>query len=181
MTDYMQRKSNLEEFKNPILVSFKTNLISKFHDLVDKDMKNIGAHYFSHSLIKNHRQADHTISSFMTHVDWQEKYWKDYWDCDPIHSASYPIAQVNGNSVVSWRVIDSESDCMENRKMMCQVSNGLRFDIQYNDHVLESFSFGWKKHDMNQMSRQKLAKLSDIIAEFRAVHFKTVKDKDGFF
>jgi hypothetical protein len=179
MTNYMQRISATEEFKNPVMVSFKTNLMDQFYDLVGKEMKDVGAHFFGHTLIKNHRQEGHTISSFFTHPDWQEKYWKAYWDCDPVHSTSYPIAQINGSSVISWKIIDPDSDCMEDRKTMCKMKDGFRFDVQHDNGILENFSFGWEKYDVNQVNRQKLGKLSHMIAGFRLQHFKLCTDEFG--
>ena len=179
MTNYTQRISNTEEFKNPVMISLKTGLIDKFYDLMGKEMKEVGAHFFGHTLIKNHRQVGHTVSSFFTHPDWQEKYWKDYWDRDPVHSTSYPIAQLNGSSVVSWKIIDPDSDCMEDRKTMCKMNDGFRFDVQHDNGILENFSFGWEKYDVNQVNRQKLSKLSHMITDFRLQHFKLCADEFG--
>lgn len=176
MTNYMQRTSNTEEFQYPVMVSFKTELMDQFYDLVGKEMKDVGAHFFGHTLIKNHRQEGHTISSFFTNSDWQEKYWKDYWDCDPVHSASYPIAQINGSAVVSWKVVDPDSDCMEDRKTMCKMNDGFRFDIQHDNGILENFSFGWEKYNVTRVNRQKLVKLSSMITDFRLQHFKLCAD-----
>lgn len=47
MTEYMQRTSNTEEFKHPVMVSFKTDLMDKFYDLANKEMKSVGAHFVS--------------------------------------------------------------------------------------------------------------------------------------
>ena len=54
MTQYMQRKSksNRVEFPYPLVVAFRANLVNIFYDLVGKDMKDIGAHCFGHTLIK---------------------------------------------------------------------------------------------------------------------------------
>jgi hypothetical protein len=150
--------------------------MDRFYDLVGKEMKSVGAHYFAHHLIKNHCQEGHTVSSFYTNPDWQEKYWKDYWDRDPVHSKSYPIAQINGSSVVSWKVIDPDSDCMEDRRTMCKMADGFRFDVQHDNGVLENFSFGWEKYDMSRVNRQKLGKLSQMITDFRIAHLKMNAD-----
>ena len=176
MTNYMQRTSNKGEFNNPVMISFKTDLMGKFYDLVGKEMKDVGAHYFAHHLIKNHCQEGHTISSFVTHPDWQEKYWKDYWDCDPVDYASFTIAKINGSAVVSWKVVDPDSDCMEDRKTMCKMNDGFRFDIQHDNGILENFSFGWERYDVNRVNRQKLVKLSSMITGFRLQHFKRCAD-----
>ena len=176
MTEYTQRASNTEEFKNPVMVSFKTNLMDKFYDLAGKEMKAVGAHYFGHTLIKNHRQEGHTVSSFFTNPDWQEKYWKDYWDCDPLWGVSYPIAQINGCSVVSWKVVDPDSDCMEDRKSVCKMQDGFTFSIQHGNGILENFSFGWERYDVNRVNRQKLAKLCNMITDFRIQHFRLNRD-----
>src|SRR4051812_25477069 len=90
MSEYIQLTSKQEEYKHPVMLSFKVNLLEKFYDLAGKKMKDVGAHYFSHHLTQNCRQEGHTVSSFMTHPDWQTKYWKQYWDQDPVEKASYP-------------------------------------------------------------------------------------------
>ena len=179
MAEYMQRISDREEFNNAVMVSFKTDLRDKFCDLLGKEMKEIGAHYFAHHLIKNHLQQGHTVSSFYTHPEWQEKYWKDYWDCDPVDYKSFTIAKINGSAVISWKVIDPDSDCMEDRKTMCKMSDGFRFDVQHDNGILENFSFGWEKYDVNQVNRQKLSKLSHMITGFRLQHFKLCADEFG--
>lgn len=176
MTEYMQRTSNTEEFKNPVRVLFKTDLINRFYDLAGKEMKNVGAHYFAHNLIKNLCKEGHTTSSFVTSPDWQEKYWQDYWDCDPLYYASYPIAKINGCAITSWRVADPGSDCMEDRKSICKMNDGLSFFIQHDNGISENFSFGWEKYDINRMNRQKLGKLCQMITEFRIQHFRLNPD-----
>lgn len=179
MSDYKHRKSNLDDFKYPLMVSLKSNLINKFYDHLKKEMQNIGAHYFGHSIIKNYKQEGHTVSSFMTNLEWQEKYWESYWDCDPIHFTSHPIAQINGCAIASWKIIDPHSNCMEDRRTTCQMNDGFSFYIQHENNLSENFSFGWKKYDVNQVNRQKLAKLSDMISEFRLIHFKSFSIENG--
>ena len=181
MTEYMQRISNTEEFKNPVMVSFRTDLMTKFYDLASKEMKNVGCHYFAHNLIKNHCKEGHTISSFVTNPDWQEKYWKDYWDCDPVHSASYPIAQLNGCAITSWKILDPDSDCMEGRKSICKTNDALTFCIQHENGVLENFSFGWEKYDVNQVNRQKLIMLCNMVTDFRIQHLRLNRDMFEIF
>jgi hypothetical protein len=90
-------------------------------------MKNVRAPYFGHCLIKNFGQEGHTVSSFVTNSDWQEKYWNNYCDCDALANSSYRIAKINGCAISSWKVADLESDCMEDRKSMCRMSDGLAF------------------------------------------------------
>jgi hypothetical protein len=173
----MQRKSDrCEDLKNPVMVSFKTDLTSKFYDLVGKEMKSIGAHYFAHNLIKNCFQEGHTTSSFHTNLDWQEKYWQKYWDCDPVIFTSYPIAKINGQAIVSWKIADPDSDCMEDKKTICKMNDGFFFSIQHDNGILENFSFGWEKYNTNQVNRQKLSKLSNMITSFRIQHFKLNRD-----
>jgi len=172
MTNYMLCHSSSEAFKNPVRVSFETVLMDKFYDLVGKEMKNVGAHFFSHNLIKNYCQEGHTVSSFYTNPDWQVKYWKDYWDCDLMRLATYPITQSNGYAAVSWKIVDPDSDCMEERKTMCKINDGFSFEIKHSNGVLENFSFGWEKYEINKVNRQKLSKLSNMIDSFRRVHFR---------
>ena len=181
MAEYMQCTSDRKGFENPVMVSFKINLMDKFYDLVSKEMKSVGAHYFAHNLIKNHLQEGHTVSSFVTNLDWQEKYWKDYWDCDPLDRASYTIAKINGSAVVSWKVIDPDSDAIEDRKSMCKVKDGLTFCMEHDNGVLENFSFGWEKYDVNRVNRQKLVKLSNMITDFRRQHFQVNRDMFDVF
>jgi hypothetical protein len=176
MTNYMQRISATEEFKNPVMVSFKTNLMDQFYDLVGKEMKDVGAHFFGHTLIKNHRQEGHRVSSFSTNPEWQEKYWNKYWDCDPLHRTSYTIAKIKGCAIASWKVVDPDSNCMEDRKSLCKMNDGCSFSIQYDNGVLEDFAFGWEKYDVGRVSRQKLAQLSNMITSFRTLHFKLNAD-----
>lgn len=185
MTEYMQRISNRETYERygkPVMVSFKTGLMDKFYDLVGKGMKNVGAHYFAHNLIKNHRQEGHTVSSFYSNPDWQEKYWKDYWDCDLIVDTNCVITKKNGSSITSWKVIDPDSDCMEDRKSMCQMQDGFTFYMQHDNGVIENFSIGWKKYDVNRINRKKLAKLCNMISDFRIQHYRLNRDMfpDGY-
>lgn len=179
MTNYTQRISNAEEFEHPVMVSFKTGLIDKFYDLVGKEMKEVGAHYFGHNLIINHRQDGHRVSSFSTNPEWQEKYWNKYWDCDPLHRTSYKIAQIKGCAIASWKIVDPDSNCMEDRKTICKMHDGCSFSIQYDNGILEDFAFGWEKYDVNQVNRQKLSKLSHIITDFRLQHIKLCADEFG--
>jgi len=173
MTEYVQRISRAEECKDAVIkVAFRADLISRFYDEVGKGMKSIGCHYFTHNLVKNYCKEGHTTSSFYTNLDWQEKYWKDYWDCDPLWYASHPIAQVNGVAIMSWRVINLEDDCMEDRKTMCKMRDGLSFYIQHDNGVLENFSFGWEKYDISRINRKKLATLCNMVTDFRIQHFK---------
>ena len=176
MTNYMLCHSSSEVFKNPVRVSFETALMDKFYDLVGKEMKSVGAHFFGHNLIKNYCEEGHTVSSFSTNPDWQAKYWKDYWDCDLLHLTSCPIAKAKGFAVVSWKAVDPDSDCMEDRKSMCQMNDGFCFDIRHENGVLENFSFGWAKYEINKVNRQKLSKLSNMIEGFRRVHFSVNTD-----
>ena len=176
MTKYMQRLSNTEEFKNPVMVSFKTDLIDKFYDLAGKEMKNVGSHFFAHNLIKNCLQEGHTTSSFYTNPDWQEKYWKDYWDCDPLWAASYPLAQINGFSVTSWRLIEPENNFAEDRKSMCKTNDGISFMTKHDNGAIETFSFGWEKYDVNRVNRQKLTALCNMITDFRIQHLRLNRD-----
>jgi hypothetical protein len=182
MTEYTQRASTTEEFKNPVMVSFKTDLMSKFYDLIGKGMKDVGAHFFAHQLIKNYCQEGHTVSSFMTNPDWQEKYWKDYWDCDPTVGTNHGIAKINGCSVTSWKVVDLGSDCMEDRKTMCQMQDGFHFWMLQPNGVFENFSIGWEKYDVRKVNRQKLAKLCNMISDFRIQHYRLNREMfpDGY-
>jgi hypothetical protein len=182
MTEYTQRTSNREGFENPVMTSFKIDLMDKFYDLMDKRMKDVGAHYFAHNLIKNHLKEGHTVSSFYSNPDWQEKYWKDYWDCDPVDYTNYTITKINGCSSASWKVIDPNSDCMEDRKTLCQMQDGFSFYMQHDNGVLENFSIGWEKYDVRKVNRQKLAKLCNMISDFRIQHYRLNRDmfKDGY-
>jgi len=181
MTEYTQRTSKREGFENPVMVSFKTELMDKFYDFVGKGMKDVGAHYFAHNLIKNHLKEGHTISSFHTNLDWQEKFWKDYWDNDPLDDTNSPVAKINGFSATSWRVVES-NDCLEDRKIMCQIRDGLTFYILHNNGVLENFSIGWEKYDVRKVNRQKLVKLCNMISDFRIQHYRLNREMfpDGY-
>ena len=174
MTEYMQRISDRNE--HPVMISFKTNLVNRFYDDAGKAMKDIGAHFFSHNLIKNCLQEGHTTSSFYTNLDWQEKYWKDYWDCDPLWAASYPIAQINGCAIMSWKVLNTNDDCTEDRKSMCKVKDGLSFYTKHDNGVVENFSFGWEKYDVNRVNRQKLTALCNMVTDFRIQHLRLNRD-----
>jgi len=181
MTEYIQRKSDREEIKNPVRVAFKTDLTDKFHDLATKEMKNIGAHYFAHNLIKNPFLEGHTVSSFHTNLDWQEKFWNEYWDYDSVYFAITPIVKTNGCAVLSWKVVDPDSDYIEDRKTMCKISDGVTFEIEHNNGVLENFSFGWEKYDISRVNRKKLLKLCNMISDFRIQHFRLNRDMFDIF
>jgi len=175
MTEYV-RKSSREDLPHPVKVSFKPELMGQFYDLVGKGMKDIGAHLFGHILIKNYCQEGHTVSSFITNLDWQEKYWSHYWDCDPIHSISHSIVQAKGSSIISWKIVDPDSDCMEDRKTMSKAQDGVSFDIQHVNGIREGFGFGWEKYDVNRINREKLAKLCNMVTDFRIQHYRMSQD-----
>ena len=182
MTEYTQRTSKREGYENPVMVSFKINLMDKFYDLVGKEIKNVGAHYFAHNLIKNRLKEGHTTSSFHTNPDWQEKYWENYWDNDLTHITNCKVAKINGCSVVSWKIIDPDSNCMEDRRSICQMQDGFSFYIQHNNGIIENFSIGWKKYDVRKINRQKLTQLCNMISDFRIQHYRLNRDMfpDGY-
>ncbi|MGV8947854.1 MAG: hypothetical protein ACOH2E_00570 [Candidatus Paracaedibacter sp.] len=157
-------------------IILRTSLVSLFYDTVHKEMKDIGCKYFNHQLIKNYDQRGHMVSSFCTDPDWQLKYWQDYWDCDPLERVSYKITKHNGSATTLWNIVDPNSDIMEYRKSACKLSAGLTFCTELENGVLENFSFGWEKYDVNRVNRQKLAKLCNMVTDFRMQHFQLNKD-----
>lgn len=157
-----------------INVTLRESLLGLFHDQLRKGMEELDCHYFAHNLIQNYYKPGHTVSSFYTNSEWQEEYWRNYWDSDILAHRIHKIAETDGFAISSWDFIDPDSDVMKRRKSVCDIHDGVHFTFKHEGGLLENYSFGWKKSGRGKMGFEKLLKLSDVVSDFRDAHLKLV-------
>jgi hypothetical protein len=135
-----------------------------------------GADYFTHQLIENYYQPNHFVSSFNTHEDWQDTYWSDYWDKDPIERKIHKNSRANGVSLSIWQVSDNSSQCMIARKSMCKVEDGAAISYQHKSGLLENFTIAWDTFDLDRFDAQKLDLIQEKIVPIRLHHHQVYQN-----
>ena len=156
--------------------SLKIILRKDFYDLLESEIKEIlkvtHTSYFEHHLVENYYNPKFLISSFMSNEEWQDHYWREYWHKDPLERRVYKNAMLNGSSVLSWTGLDSEDECMSERKKTCHVNNGFTIGCKISPTMLESFSFGWLDKEENAISADFLTLMDEKIQQIKFFHLK---------
>lgn len=154
--------------------SLKIILRKDFYEKLDLEIKELlkitNTSYFEHHLVENYYNPNFLISSFMSNEEWQDLYWKDYWHNDSLERKVYKNAIINGSSVSLWTSLDNKEECMEKRKIICKIDNGVTFGYKISPTVLESFSFGWLGG--NILSSDFLNVIDEKIQQIKSFHLK---------
>jgi hypothetical protein len=169
--------------KKPEIVEntqIKVALRKDFYDSLKIPLQDLfditGADYFAHQLIENYYQPGHFVSSFNCHEDWLDAYWSKYWDQDPIERKIHKNAKANGVTFSIWQVSDTSSNCMEIRKKMCKVEDGVAISYQHKSGLLENFTVAWKKFDLDKIDGQKLELIQEKIIPIRLHHHQVYQN-----
>lgn len=153
-------------------VTLRESLLSLFQNTIQRNMQELNSHYFAHNLIKNYYKPGHTVSSFVTHPEWQQEYWTTHCKSDNLSHKIHQIAEIEGFAISSWSFIDPDSEIMKRRKLVCDLDDGVHFTFKHEDGLLENYAFGWKRVKSNPMDFEKIFKLSEIVDDFRNKHLK---------
>jgi hypothetical protein len=129
-----------------------------------------GAKYFAHQLIENYYLPDHFVSSFNTCEDWSDIYWKEYWYQDSIERKVHKNARLRGASVVLWNIADTQSKCMQQRKLISKTQDGVIFSYQHPSGTLENFTLAWENLDLHTFDVNKVEKLEELLNPIRSHH-----------
>lgn len=159
-----------------IKVALRKDFYDTLQPYLDELLNLTGADYFAHQLIENYYQPGHFVSSFNTHEDWQDNYWLNFWDKDPLERKIHKNAIMNGLSFSLWQISDPDSKCMEERMKMCNVFDGVAFSYQHKSGVLENFTVAWNKFDLDSIDPKKLELIQEKLVPIRLHHQRVYQD-----
>ena len=165
--------------KHPeITITLKKDFYGVFDKNIKELFKETGISYFAHQLIENYRMPNHKVSSFYTNENWQEIYWNNFWNNDPIEKIAHQNAGKNGISLTSWQICDPTSECMEARISTCNVRDGLFMAFSHPSGIIENYTFAWEKFDFSLIDHKTISKLQNFIMPIRQAHHQSFTNKE---
>jgi len=143
-----------------------------FDDHLKKIVKNTGATFFAHSLIKNYREKDHKISAFCNYKAWYDVYWDKYRNHDPLERTIHQTILKNDFGVVSWEIGHNSSPCSQERAELTQVREGITFSFKRPENYIETLAIGWKDMDLEKFDIDYILHLTSLLKPIRDYHWE---------
>lgn len=159
-------------------VIMRKDFYEHFDDNLKKIVKDTGATFFAHNIIKNYRERGHKISSFCNYETWHEIYWDKYRNIDPLEKTLHQAVLKNDFGVISWEIGHNGSLCSQERIKATQAREGITFSFKRPEGYIENLSVGWKDLDPEVLSTEYISYLTSLLKPIRDYHWQ-VHDKMG--
>ncbi len=161
-------------------VTMRKDFYSQFHKELKEFFEESGCNIFGHNIIKNYRVEGHEISTFTSNEKWHELYWDKFRNDDPVEKICNNNALKTTLGVISWNIIDPNSECNEQRLAHCDAKDGFSLAYTYPNGFIENVSFGWGFVDKEHRDLRKILKLAPLIMSLRQHHINIAfKENDN--
>jgi len=142
--------------------------------LIDEILRCSGGDVFCHTLSR--MQGDQRVSSeFLNHPEWQQTYWSDFYNKNPLSKPLAIAAKREGVVLVTCDALDPDSDCMEKRRSMTNTVQSLALVIHHSDDTLENIAFGFKKRILDSINFDILNKVQKLLIPLREEHMQVLQ------
>lgn len=153
-------------------VVMRKDFYDHFDGQLKKIVKDTGAKFFAHNIIKNYREENHKISTFCNYEAWHEIYWDKYRNQDPLEKTIHQAVQKNNFAIMSWELGHNSSPCSQERVKLTQARDGISFSFIRPGNYIETLAIGWEYLDSERLDTEYIAHLSFLLNPIRNHHWE---------